>query len=93
MSFEGYHQVLCKNGHHFTTDLGFDEESWECPYCKEKLAWTHIVDTTNGSFENGKQIDGYIELKVAQKAKVCECDKCGNEHVIEPVRYKIPKEA
>ena len=90
MSFEGYYQILCKKGHQLTADLGFIEKIWRCPFCKEKLAWSHIVDLTNGSYEGRKRIDDYIRLKIAQKAKTCKCNKCGNVHIIEPVRYQIP---
>lgn len=91
MSFEGYHQVLCKNGHHFTAGLTMDRHSWWCPACKEGAAWVNLVDTTNGSFdERGEQIDGYVYLEIEKEAVLCKCPTCQNEHVIEPVRYKIP---
>ena len=92
MSFEGYDQCICKNGHHFTKDVycGYIAD-FECPICKEKVAWWNIVDVTNGSFENMERIDGYIDLKIKTKAKTCKCDKCNNIHVIEDATYQIPK--
>ena len=58
MSYEGYRQVLCKNGHYHTYDcyewnyggFGGAEEGWQCPICGEGMAWDHSVDLTNGSY-------------------------------------------
>jgi hypothetical protein len=92
MSFEGYHQLLCKKGHYFTMDVYFEDPvGVGCPICKEKVAWWHTVDVTNGSFEGKERIDGYIDLKIKTKAKTCKCDKCNNVHVVEDATYEIPK--
>ncbi len=101
MSYEGYEQKLCKNGHYWTVDAfenycGFDNDGFSnCPCCKEKEVWSNSVDTTNGSFEwiDGKEvrIDGYIELEEATPAPVCTCKECGNVHALGPPTYKIPK--
>jgi hypothetical protein len=55
MSFEGYYQFLCKNGHSREEDahqyfMSSPEEDFVCDICEEGLAWIHLVDTTNGSF-------------------------------------------
>ena len=50
MGWDGFVQVLCKNGHYFTEDYYIYsdyEGNWVCPYCQEKEAWHNIVDTTN----------------------------------------------
>lgn len=92
MSFEGYYQVLCKNGHYTTEELDFDELKWECPYCKEKIAWNHIVDITNGSWnKKNKRIDGYKNLKRQTPPKFCTCKDCGNQHIIGQETFIIPK--
>jgi len=96
MSFEGYAQILCKNGHYSNCDI-YDpiqptDKEWECTICGEKCAWTHIVDTTNGSHdEDGKRIDGYVELKQEEPPVYCTCEDCGDRHVIKAAIYKIPK--
>jgi transcription elongation factor Elf1 len=92
MSFEGYYQVICKNGHHSTEELDFNERLWKCPFCNEGFAWTHIVDLTNGSWDNkNNRIDGYKKLKIKKSAKFCTCKDCGNKHIIEQEIYIIPK--
>lgn len=56
MSYEGYVQVLCANGHYSTYDCWDDpfviyDDSEETPICKvcgARLVWRNGVDTTNG---------------------------------------------
>jgi len=92
MSFEGYYQVLCKNGHYEAFSVYWDEpEFWKCGDCGEPCAWWHIVDVTNGSYdEEGNRIDGYVELET-EKQFICVCPTCGVAHETAPARYKIPK--
>jgi len=95
MSFEGYYQCMCKNGHYWTEELQYsyaeDElKDCKCYKCNEEVYWWNLVDTTNGSFEvsdvTGKEyrIDGYIELTI-KRQKVCE--HCNS---ILEVIYNIP---
>lgn len=99
MSYEGYSQFLCKEGHYWEVDcynMPFDKSLVGCPVCFTPAVWENMVDTTNGSFEDSDyyddeshkkqiRIDGYIELEVLSEEK---CDKCG--HIIEK-KYKIPE--
>jgi len=87
MSFEGYYQVLCKNGHY---DCGncysYEPIGNFCSICREKIIWWNLVDITNGSWDDeGKRIDGYIDLKIKKQKK---CDKCNS--IIETI-YEIPE--
>lgn len=86
MSFEGYEQLLCGNGHYSTLDVYSmpDDESWACPECGAKLAWRHTVDQTNGYDENL-----VVKLEEERPAQSCMCD-CGNSHESSPAVYKIP---
>ena len=92
MSFEGYYQVLCENGHLNTWDVySSPEENIRC-HCGKKFVWKNLVDQTNGSFDNNNRIDGYVELEIETKAEECKCSKCGNTHKTGLDTYKIPKE-
>jgi hypothetical protein len=107
MSYEGYEQVLCKNGHASVFDA-WDmtrprDDDWKCPAvtlkqgvpttCGAPMAWSNDVNVTNGSWdEDGTRIDGYVEVDAEAEAETCKCDKCGNEHVVDPPRFKIPKD-
>jgi len=67
-----------------------DEKNIKCPICEEKVVWSNLVNTTNGSFdEKGKRKDGYIKLKIKLK-KSGICSACGKEHICE-TKYYIPK--
>ena len=60
MSFEGYEQVICANGHLSIRDVfwHFDgNERWECPDCGAQTAWVNVVDETNGDEY------GFIEME------------------------------
>ena len=110
MSYSGYQQILCKNGHYHTYNcyewdyggFGGAEEGWQCPICGEGVAWDNSVDVTNGCFcEDGctgceycdhGRIDGYFDLEIDKEAVKCTCESCGHVHVVEPARYKIPRE-
>lgn len=63
MSYEGYVQILCTNGHESVVDCyenpnfgGWERDDWEgdvplwrC-HCGALAAWYNNVDTTNGSY-------------------------------------------
>lgn len=88
MSFEGYHQKLCRKGHYFTEDAEttlYVGETEKCPTCGEKFVWNNLVDVTNGSYEGSIRIDKYIALEIDKETK---CKECG--HTLE-ITYKIPK--
>lgn len=90
MSFSGYYQCLCENGHlsnvdaiaYSTADL-VGEELF-CYQCKTRFAFTNLVDTTN-------ECHGYFPLgKFLLKPAVVEKCNLNHMHVVEPATYKIP---
>jgi RNA polymerase subunit RPABC4/transcription elongation factor Spt4 len=83
MSFEGYFQKICANGHYWQCDV-YDETD-NCPICDKPEVWENMVDITNGSYEDDKRIDGYIELEIESERK---CEHCGT--ILER-RYYVPK--
>lgn len=89
MSYEGYSQFLCVRGHYWTEDCNSVDPRLEenfCPKCISPAVWENMVNITNGSYdEDGKQIDGYVEL---EPLAVDTCDKCYS--VLEQ-RFKIPQ--
>jgi len=90
MSYEGYEQFLCENGHFWTVDC-YDSRT-KCPDCKGKAVWFNGVDLTNGSWDdNGRRIDGYVKLEIDVPAEECTCEKCGHKHNKTVATYKIPK--
>jgi predicted RNA-binding Zn-ribbon protein involved in translation (DUF1610 family) len=90
MSYEGYTQYLCKDGHYWTIDCYYDDGPQKCPTCGEEAVWGNMVDETNGQYEDGERIDGYVDL-VQDKYQETTCPLCGHTH-IDVCTYKIPQE-
>jgi len=86
MSFEGYYQRLCSNGHLSGEDVydASNERLWRCHICKESLAWWNLVDQTNEPDE------GKIELEEKTPVRACQCH-CGHVHVAVAKTYHIPE--
>jgi len=93
MSFEGWYQMICENGHYFSGDCyDIEPENAACQ-CGSKVKWWNLVDVTNGSWDDdGNRIDGYIELELDKEAETCICSKCQNKHVISEETYELPEE-
>lgn len=88
MSYEGYEQILCQNGHYNIADAfdlmdNSDYINWKCSECGAKMAWTHSVDTTNDEGDPAP-------LTVKTPAEICTCS-CGHKHNKTEETYHIPK--
>lgn len=107
MSFFGYYQVLCKNGHLSRVDvypyINFNEKIAEengdilfrCDVCDELASWYNVVNCTDGIYEDydadGNPIGERIDNFVELELKNPE-KRC--EHcnsIIEEETYYIPK--
>lgn len=86
MSYEGYEQWLCGQGHLTIYDCYESPErlNWKCPVCQSGVALVDCVDQTNDS-------GNPMKFEVFIPAEICHCEKCGNQHVIEPTRYVVPE--
>ena len=94
MSYEGYEQYWCKNGHYWTIDSSltmWDERKQKCPICGEMEVFSNGVNTTNGSFDGDERIDGFIQPELISKHQA-QCEYCNKEHICECSIYKIPQE-
>ena len=97
MSYEGYSQFWCKNGHYWKIDceelpnLMYEEDKKQkCPVCGEEEVFENMVNITNGSFDDdGIRIDGYMDPELIESHK-SKCENCGKEHLCECALYKIP---
>lgn len=91
MSYEGYVQRLCEDGHYSTVEAYFTSNDMDnCPVlvngnpCAKPIAWTNDVDQTN---DNGD--DTVVTLTRTHDTRTHTCE-CGNVHTIEPDRFHIP---
>ena len=97
MSYEGYEQYLCANGHLRVYDC------WDIPpyegvenpdevincNCGAPLVFHHSVNTTNGEEEGCPDTLPY-PFEINTPAVTCTCS-CGDVHVVGEVTYKIPE--
>lgn len=86
MSYEGYTQYLCPNGHLWTVDayLGDGDNEHICSQCRQTRVWSHSVDCTNGIVydEDGKELPDTVPFEL-------EVDHY-EERVIKVPIYKVP---
>ncbi len=84
MSYEGYDQYLCGNGHYWIQDCNNDNE--ECPVCKGKFVWRNGVNETN--FDGWGYID--MEKFLVTPAVNVTCPTCHHESENTPPIYRVP---
>ena len=85
MSFEGYYEALCEDGHLTNIDQFSDLETGDpCSVCGKPIKYIHVVDQTNG-------IEDETHLKLAvvspEVRETCSC--CGHVSVKEPAKYSV----
>lgn len=98
MSYEGFVQVLCAQGHVDVFDAYDDERSERCQevldtqtmqLCGAEWAERNSVDETNGC-EGNPCICGEKDLEVIEPPVVETCN-LGHKHEVKPGRYKFGK--
>lgn len=92
MSYEGYNQHICKNGHYYTRDdIGCWEDedpcddAWHAKPCGERPVWSNAVDDTN--------CDSYGEIDMIPflvSVRISEVCNLGHKHTVEDPRYRVP---
>lgn len=94
MSYEGYTQNICDNGHLFDSSEGYfgdySDNNNHCPDCKATTAWSNSVDQTNGDEVGIIPVEQFQKLLIS-KAVVQTCN-LGHPHQISPAIYRLPKE-
>jgi len=102
MSYEGYEQYMCANGHFWEEPCSYDwgaREIIACPdlvgrdedgkpiTCNQPVVWHNSVDETNGD-EYG--IFLVKDLVNKEDAKWEECSSCGNKKLISDETFEVP---
>ena len=83
MSYEGYEQHICENGHYYNSDC-YDHDAI-CPICGGKSAWYNSVDQTNGP-SMGEVLMTDLESFIIKPVEHCKC--CGQ--VTNKPIYRVP---
>ena len=89
MSYEGYEEHICKNGHYFTSDPFYFDDVPNCPYCKVPAAWTNSVDQTN-YYSQGEIGEEVLAKHFLVEPEVVETCNLGYMHTIKQAVYRIP---
>lgn len=72
MSYEGYDQYVCLNGHYEARDCHTPLR--KCPECGERFVWENAVDQTNGDgWKEHSDIE--LALKATEKRGFDNCLK------------------
>lgn len=89
MSYEGYVQAICTNGHYSSFAETYGRKYPTCPTCKAEFGWTNPVDDTNCDAVGvipSEVMDTFIKERTP--SQVCNL---GHTHEGE-VLYRIPSE-
>lgn len=86
MSYEGYSQIICSNGHYYEADCYAYNDP--CPVCLAAPAWNNPVDQTNGADEGiiaASDLEQFVKTPAIEKT----CD-LGHVHTISPTIFNVP---
>lgn len=92
MSYEGYEQHICKNGHYFNNydiySVMFSDDPVKCSYCQAPSAWRNCVDQTNGPSQGVIPMEKFNAFLVSP-AEHQECN-LGHFHLTKEAVYRVP---
>ena len=84
MSYEGYEEYICEDGHYYAHWASYDGP--EVCHCGKPSVWNNPVDETN--------CDGFpftIErLRVKDETELDTCDSCGHTKQTKEATYFVP---
>lgn len=89
MSWEGYYQVICKNGHYFHAPDPFYGETSPCKECGAEDGWTNMVDETNCDSYGIIPYNLLVEKYLISEQVVETCN-LGHKHVTQPALFRVP---
>ena len=88
MSFEGYVQIICVNGHLYEVDvLARVHDQENCDDCGGKPAWRNIVDQTNDPGDGVIPDAEFVRFQITPETR-----DASDGHIVEAT-YHVPTEA
>ncbi len=95
MSYEGYEEKLCENGHLSSCDAYKQKNIDTCGFCKKSFVFIHNVDETNGPFylDDGTPHPDTIPYPFKEIGFDDDWkeDYYGNRYAKKVPRYEIPE--
>lgn len=87
MSYEGYVQIICANGHLYEAPVG-DGYGHTCR-CGAKLAWMNHVDQTNNPGDGVIPKAEFVRFELTPEVTTT-CTACGTHTHVTEATYRIP---
>jgi len=84
MSYSGFEEYICVNGHYYASDC-YDSID-VCPQCNGQKAFQHFVDQTNGKDANNPDTFS-ADKKLIGQEDVWHTDHLGNKYVVQIPTY------
>lgn len=86
MSYEGYKDCICANGHLTSQDA---YEDHPCVVCEAPIVWVNEIDQTNG------EDVGYISSEdmrsfCIERETTSKCPTCHSHTLYKPAVYRVP---
>lgn len=91
MSYEGYWQCICQNGHYYTDGADAYNEEEPCGICKTPSAWRNQVDETNCDSWGEIPFD-LLKKNFLISEEVIETCNLGHRHITKHAIFRIPVE-
>jgi hypothetical protein len=89
MSWLGYEQNICENGH-YTTDDSYCGSDGVCPICQAKIAWFNVVDCTNPPGPQGEIPMEALQQFIIKEEVIETCPTCQHSKELSPTIYRVP---
>ena len=86
MSYEGYEEYLCENGHYMTANC-YDSVWPQCRSCGHSFSHWHAVDQTNGTEENNPNTMPAPKEEIGFE-DVWQEDHYGNKYATKIILYR-----
>lgn len=89
MSWEGYYQCLCQDGHYFENHDIYDYSELgdqKCPHCGKEAVFENQVDQTNNPADGIIDFNKHFLIEAAY-GKICDMN---HWHQTMPAKYRIP---
>jgi len=89
MSYEGFEQHVCKNGHRYDIPVMYYGDSDNCHVCGAESAWFNGVDDTNGESYGKVPDDVWIQQFILTEEEWGTCNM-GHRHMAKAATFRIP---
>lgn len=91
MSYEGYEQWICENGHYQTgSDRYHLTVEPKCHFCSAAIVWGNPIDDTNCDSYGEIPMELLNKFRVSEE--VVETCNMGHPHIVKHAVYRIPSD-